>query len=409
MRALRTAVFAFALAASAAALACATPAAALDPAKLLELDAVSCDAIALDGNTLLCSLTAPEDLAGQSLHLRLWGIMVPAMRETEGWHSRAALDALQAATRPAAAPPHDIAATVVCAPKARQGLRLVAVCRTENGQDLAEAVIAAGWATEYRASTREGPQADPDLAARYAAAERLARAEGLGVWVGTAPITTHDRAVLAAWAQAILSAAAVIAAAFMAQWFGWKLHNDNIERAEAEQRRIARNHMLPVILEWSGAQALVGKMIDAMEQLNLATSEGGINDERYRQALGALANAARLAETEFSSLEIPRDARTYLDPATLDELVDGKMCGKTGTIDALEVVDAMGRLPDSTNNPRYSRANPNLTPQKLQERGQRHLDDGIDRLKRSRDSIGRVIERLLGEDASDSEPKAKRS
>lgn len=150
---------------------------------LLEEEGVTCDAVALDGDTLLCRLTAPEAHAGRSLRVRLWGVSAPEMRDTNGWHSRAVLDDLQAALQPEGAPPEAIGATVICTPKARHKSRLVAVCRTEAGRDLAEAVIAAGWATEHRVFTREGPRADPVLADRYAAAERHARAADEGAWV----------------------------------------------------------------------------------------------------------------------------------------------------------------------------------------------------------------------------------
>ena len=378
---------------------------------LLKEETVTCDAVALDGDTLLCSLTAPEAFAGRALRVRLWGVAAPEMRETEGWHSRAVLDDLHAALQPEGAPLEAIDAAVDCTPKARHKSRLVAVCRTEADRDLAEAVIAAGWATEHRAFTREGHRADPALADRYAAAERTARAEGVGVWAATIPSTTRDSSVMAAWAQAILSAAAVIAAALMAQWFGRKLHNDNIEREQAAERRIARNHMLPVVLAWSSAQDLAGKMVAAMEQLRLVKNEGGVNDKRYQNALTALDEATKLAEAEFGGLEIPRDARTYLRLEELDGLVGGKMYGEAGTRDARKAVDAMSRLRDSTNNPRNYRANPDFTPQKLEELGQRHLESGIEQLKTSHVHIRWVIEGLVGPDrtASNGEPAAKRS
>ena len=244
MRALRTAVFALALAAYAAALAGAPSASALDPAKLLDLDTLSCDAVALGGNTLRCTLTAPENLAGQSLRVRLWGVAVPGMRDIAGWGGRAALDDLLAASP-----------SVACRPKVRQHDQVVAACHTQAGQDLAEAVIATGWATEHRAATREGPGADAALAARYAAAEREARVKELGTWRQATPASPPDTETeLAIWRdwgpaliQAVLSAAAVLFAtvwaARLSRRFGMELHKETIEREESERLRQARSHL----------------------------------------------------------------------------------------------------------------------------------------------------------------------
>lgn len=393
---------------------------------LLNEESVTCDAVALDGDTLLCHLTAPENHAGRSLRVRLWGVSAPEMRDTDGWHSRAILDERFLYERgltlgqQGLALSHQINGLVSCTPKARHKSRLVAICQTASGADLGEIVIESGYATEHRAYTREGPQADPDLAARYAAAERTAVVSGYGLWrQGIAPTyparsrpnDTNWRDWAPALMQALLSALAVFAAALVSQRFTRALHNDNIKREQAVERRIARNHMLPVVIAWTKAQDLAGEMVAAMEQLRLVNSEGGVNDEGYQHALSALDEATRLAEAEFGDLEIPRDALTYLHLEELDGLVGGKLYGEAGTRDARKAFDAMCRLRDSTNNPRNYRANPDLSPQKLEELGQRHLESGIDQLQTSRVHIQRIIEGLVNGDrvASDGEPVAKRS
>ena len=168
-----------------AALAFLTPARALDPAELLELESVTCQAVALDGDTLLCRLLVPAEHRDALIRVRLWGIAAPEMRERDGWGARAVLDELLANTYAPERYLVGLPGYVTCVPKDRHKARLVAVCTLrDDGRDLGQAVIAAGFATEHRVYTREGPQADAELAARYAQAEWDARRRRKGLWYG---------------------------------------------------------------------------------------------------------------------------------------------------------------------------------------------------------------------------------
>ena len=195
MRALTLATFAAVVALATA------PARALDPAELLDLESVTCRAVALDGDTLLCRLIAPEEFAGRSLRVRLWGISAPEMRGLDGWGARGVLDEILAGVTGVERALVSLSSRVECRPRGRHKGRLVATCAkplypvAEDGTldvdategiiyfpDLGWSMIAAGFATEHRVYTREGPHADPELAERYAEAEWDARRRRKGLW-----------------------------------------------------------------------------------------------------------------------------------------------------------------------------------------------------------------------------------
>lgn len=191
-------------------------AADLDPAVFLTPDligrGIQSTAVALDGDTLWFCVTAPEEVAGGCLRVRLWGISAPEMSRPEGWYARAALDELLATT-----------SSIACFPRNWHKNRLVAVCisghyvewqngfgpnlaarlglsptypgspgemaiKPRAGPDFAWAMLALGWATEYRIFTRAGIETAADFQAErvagYAEAERWAREQRNGVWAG---------------------------------------------------------------------------------------------------------------------------------------------------------------------------------------------------------------------------------
>jgi endonuclease YncB( thermonuclease family) len=211
----------------------------LKPDQLLDLPVVEGRAVAWDGDTLWLEVTEPADLAGGGIRVRLWGISAPEMRDaSEGWPSRMALD-LALGFEPGAELP-----TIRCAPRDKHKSRLVAVCRTLAGADLALAVVAAGLASEYRTFTRDPRDGDQSLAATYAAAEREAYDARRGIWASTGTgwpgfgaLLPSTRAETWAAVQAVFSILAIAIAAGIPTWHHFHGHaKQKRQRFETAQR-----------------------------------------------------------------------------------------------------------------------------------------------------------------------------
>ena len=145
------------------------------PTDAQEAELIKGPAVALNGDTLLIA----------DRHVSLFGIDAPEMRgDAHGRWSRAALDDLIA----------DADVTCEVLDKDRRG-RPVARCGTAAHADLGAALIARGHALAYRLFTH-GDKAPAALAETYDAAERAARAAGVGLW---AREDTAAAAADAAW------------------------------------------------------------------------------------------------------------------------------------------------------------------------------------------------------------------
>lgn len=132
-------------------------------------DVIKGPAVALDGKTLRLF---PEGT--NPIDVYLWGIDAPEMDAVDGsgWAARAAMDAIV----------RDAAPLITCQVQdTDQYGRPVAICRGSVGKDMGLALITAGWAVEYRTSTRtNNPNLKPPIA--YIVAEAEARKARRGRW-----------------------------------------------------------------------------------------------------------------------------------------------------------------------------------------------------------------------------------
>ena len=164
---------------------------------------LAAEVVALDGDTLLIVGSLPESLGGAPLpeivqpgktRVRLWGVSAPEMKDPGGWSARSVLELLL--QRGLGGRPGSFDAVrldgavceIVDIHRPRRGSpRPVGICSpngADEGADLAEGLLRAGFAATFRSFTYADPENETALArARlYDKVERFAREEKRGLW-----------------------------------------------------------------------------------------------------------------------------------------------------------------------------------------------------------------------------------